>query len=61
MQLDIARRTLQSWEESVRIAQARLRQGLTPKLDVDQFEAERANAAARTAELERQMIRRRTS
>ena len=56
MQLDIARRTLQSWEESVRIAQARLRQGLTPKLDVDQFEAERANAAARTAELERQMI-----
>jgi len=56
MQLDIARRTLQSWEESVRIAQARLRQGLTPKLDADQFEAERANAAARTAELERQMV-----
>jgi multidrug efflux system outer membrane protein len=56
MQLDIARRTLQSWEESVRIAQARLRQGLIPKLDADQFEAERANAAARTAELERQMI-----
>jgi outer membrane protein, multidrug efflux system len=56
MQLDITRRTLQSWEESVRIAQARLRQGLIPKLDVDQFEAQRANAAARTAELERQMI-----
>jgi multidrug efflux system outer membrane protein len=56
MQLDIARRTLQSWEESVRIAQARLRQGLIPKLDADQFEAERANAAARTADLERQMI-----
>src|SRR5437773_44654 len=56
MQLDIARRTLQSWEESVKIAQARLRQGLIPKLDLDQFEAERANAAARTAELERQMI-----
>ncbi len=55
MQLDIARRTLQSWEGSVKIAQARLRQGLTPKLDADQFEAERANAAARTAELERQM------
>lgn len=55
-QLAIAKRTLQSWEESVRIAQARLRQGMTSKLDADQFEAERANAAARTAELERQMI-----
>ncbi|WP_455379030.1 efflux transporter outer membrane subunit [Petrachloros mirabilis] len=55
-QLDIAKRTLQSWEESVRIAQARLRQGMTSKLDADQFEAERANAAARTAELERQMV-----
>jgi multidrug efflux system outer membrane protein len=56
MQLDIAKRTFQSWEESVKIAQARLRQGLIPKLDADQFEAERANAAARTAELERQMV-----
>jgi len=56
MQYDIAKRTLQSWEESVRIAQARLRQGMTSKLDADQFEAERANAAARTAELERQRV-----
>jgi multidrug efflux system outer membrane protein len=56
MQLDIARRTLQSWEESVRIAQARLRQGLISRLDADQFEAERANAASRAAELERQMV-----
>lgn len=56
MQLDIAKRTLKAWEESVRIAQARLRQGLTSKLDADQFEAERANAAARAAELERQMV-----
>ncbi len=56
MQLDIAKRTQQSWDESVRIAQARLRQGMTSKLDADQFEAERANAAARTAELERQMV-----
>src|SRR5437879_12287888 len=56
MQLDIASRTRQSWEESVKIAQARLRQGLVPKLDADQFEAERANAAARTADLERQMV-----
>ncbi len=56
LQLDIAERTLQSWEESVRIAQARLRQGMTSKLDADQFEAERAGAAARSAELQRQMI-----
>ena len=56
MQMDIAKRTLQSWEESVRIAQARLKQGMTSRLDTDQFEAERANAAARMAELERQMV-----
>ena len=35
---------------------ARLRQGLMNKLDVDHFEAERENAAARIAELERHMI-----
>jgi multidrug efflux system outer membrane protein len=56
MQLGIAKSTLQSWEESVRIAQARLRQGMIPRLDADQFEAERANAAARAAELERQVV-----
>ncbi len=56
MQLDIARRTLKSWEESVRIAQARLRQGMISKLDADQFEAERANAAAKAAEFERQKV-----
>ncbi|MDN5941828.1 MAG: efflux transporter outer membrane subunit, partial [Nitrospira sp.] len=55
-QLDIAKRTLQSWEESVRISQARLRQGLSSRLDMDQFEAERAGAAARQAEIERQMV-----
>jgi multidrug efflux system outer membrane protein len=55
-QLDIAKRTVQSWEESVRISQARLKQGLSSRLDLDQFEAERAGAAARTAELERQMV-----
>ena len=56
MQLEIAKRTLSAWEESVRIGQARLRQGVINKLDVDQFEAERENAAARIAELKRQMI-----
>lgn len=56
LQLEIATRTLQAWEESVRISQARLRQGLINRLDVDQFEAERQNAAARIAELKRQMV-----
>ena len=56
MQMDIAQRTLQAWEESVRISQARLRQGMINKLDLDQFEAERENAAARIAELKRQII-----
>jgi multidrug efflux system outer membrane protein len=56
MQLDIAKRTLKSWDESVKIAQARLKGGVIAKLDADQFEAERANAAARAAELERQKV-----
>jgi len=56
MQLEIAKRTMLAWEESVRIGQARLQQGMINKLDVDQFEAERENAAARIAELKRHMI-----
>lgn len=38
------------------IGQSRLQQGLINKLDVDQFETERENAAARIAELKRNMI-----
>ena len=53
---EIAKRTLLTWEESVMIGQARLWQGLSNKLDVDQFETERENAAARIAELKRNMI-----
>jgi multidrug efflux system outer membrane protein len=56
MQLDIARRTLQSWKESVALAQRRLRGGVASRLDADEFEAERANVSARVAELERQMV-----
>ena len=56
LQLNIAQRTLRSWEESVRIAQARMRQGVITKIDADQFVAERANAKARVAELTRQMV-----
>lgn len=54
MQLDIAHRALASWEESVAISTAQLQGGLISRLDLDQFEAERAKAAARVAELERQ-------
>jgi len=56
MQLDIARNALQSWEESVALSRAQLRGGVISRLDLDQFEAERANAATRVAELERQMV-----
>ncbi|MDQ3185835.1 MAG: efflux transporter outer membrane subunit [Pseudomonadota bacterium] len=56
MQLNIAQNALRSWEESVALAQAQLRGGVISRLDLDQFEAERANATARVAELERQMI-----
>jgi multidrug efflux system outer membrane protein len=56
MQLEIAKRTLKSWQESVDIARARLEEGIITQLDADQFEAQLANAAARTADLERQMI-----
>ena len=48
---------LKAWNESVRISQARHRQGLIDRLDVEQFQAERENAAAaRIADLKRQMI-----
>src|SRR5207247_9555192 len=60
MQLEIAMRTVLAWEDSVRIGRARLRQGVINKLDVDQFEAERSNAADRAAEWGRWVGRRET-
>lgn len=56
IQRDIAHRALASWEESVAISRAQLQGGVISRLDLDQFEAERANAAARLAELERQVV-----
>src|SRR5687768_4861625 len=53
MQLDIARNAVRSWEESVALAQAQLRGGIISRLDLDQFESERASAATRVAELQR--------
>ena len=55
LQVEITKRTLKSWEESVRLSQLRFKQGYIPKLDLDRFEAERAGAAARLAELEKQV------
>lgn len=56
MQLEIARQALASWDESVEISSAQLQEGLISRLDLDQFDAERARAAAKVAELERQII-----
>ncbi len=55
-QLNIAHRALASWDESVTISRAQLQGGVISRLDLDQFEAERANAATRVAELERKRV-----
>jgi multidrug efflux system outer membrane protein len=57
-QADIARRTLKTWDESVRMSKLRYQQGDVPKLDLDRFMAERAGAAAQLADLERQVVQR---
>jgi multidrug efflux system outer membrane protein len=58
LQIDIAKRTLKAWDESVRISKLRYQQGDIPKLDLDRFVAERAGAAAQLADLERQVVQR---
>jgi multidrug efflux system outer membrane protein len=58
LQVDITKRTLKSWEESVRLSQLRYKQGYIPKLDLDRFEAERAGTAAKLADLEKQVVQR---
>ncbi len=55
-QRKIAHRALSSWQESVAISRAQLEGGIISRLDLDQFEAERANAAARLAEFERLIV-----
>jgi multidrug efflux system outer membrane protein len=55
-QVDITKRTLKTWEESVRLSQSKFKQGYIPKLDLDRFEAERANTSAQLADLERQVV-----
>ena len=56
LQIDITKRTLKAWDETVRISRIKLDQGAISKLDLDRFEAERANAAAQLADLERQVV-----
>ena len=50
--MDIAKWTIKAWDESVRISRIRLDHGDISKLDLKQFEAERANTAAQLADLE---------
>lgn len=56
LQIEIAKRTLGSWDESVRLSRVRLEKGYISKLDLDRFEAERMSTAAQLADLERQMV-----
>lgn len=57
-QIDITKRTLKAWDESVRLSKLRYQHGDVPKLDLDRFIAERANAAAQLADLEQQAVQR---
>jgi multidrug efflux system outer membrane protein len=56
LQIDITRRTLKAWDDSVRISRIRFEHGDIPKLDLNQFEAERAGTAAQLADLEQQAV-----
>ena len=58
LQIDITKRTLKAWEESVRISRMRYEHGDVPRLDLDRFEAERANAASTLAALQEQVVQR---
>src|SRR2546425_705712 len=55
LDLDIARRTLESRRQTLALARRRLDQGLISELDVRQFEAEVASPAASVADFERQV------
>lgn len=55
LDLEISKRTLESNEETLRLARRRFDQGLISELDVRQFESEVASPAARVADFERQI------
>src|SRR3989442_3808377 len=54
-ELEIARRTLQTREESLQLQRRRFEQGLSNQLDVDRADAEAAVAAATVPDLERRI------
>lgn len=58
LQIDITKRTLKTWDDSVQLSKLRYQKGDIPKLDLDRFVAERAGTAAQLADLERQMVQR---
>lgn len=58
LQIDITKRTLKTWEDSVQLSKLRYQKGDIPKLDLDRFVAERAGTAAQLADLERQVVQR---
>jgi multidrug efflux system outer membrane protein len=55
-EIEITKRTLKAWDESVRLSELRFKQGAIPKLDLNRFQAERAGTAAQLADLERQVV-----
>lgn len=56
LQVEITKRALKSWEDSVRISRLRFEHGDISKLDLNRFEAERAGTAAQLAELEQLVV-----
>lgn len=58
LQIEITKRTLKAWDDSVRLSKLRYQKGDIPKLDLDRFVAERAGTAAQLADLERQVVQR---
>jgi multidrug efflux system outer membrane protein len=58
LQIEITKRTLKAWDDSVRLSRLRYQKGDIPKLDLDRFLAERAGTAAQLADLERQVVQR---
>ena len=56
LQIEITRETFRAWDETVSISRIKVEKGAISKLDLDRFEAERANVAAQLADLERQAV-----
>jgi len=55
-EVEIARRTLQTREQSLQLQRRRFEQGLSTQLDVDRADAEAAVAAATVPDLERRIV-----